>query len=146
FQFSAATVQDIKLLLSRRVEGRRVNSIFGEGVNPLLRKIREALDWVGLESDAILRHGMSRVVYGVALASNFRDFLVGSARRPRYLIPQTNPESRTTMIAQYWIDRWLRSRLQTPGILDEVSKHTLSYPISHGARVPAPRQTELWSA
>jgi len=145
FHFSAATVQDIKLLLSRRIDGRRVNSIFGEGVNPLLRKIREGLDWVGLESDPILRHGMARVVYGVALASNFREFLVGAATRPRYLIPQTDARSRTAMIARYWQERWLRSRLQTPGVLDEVGRHTLCYPITHGARVPAPRHSEVGS-
>jgi hypothetical protein len=94
---------------------------------------------------AVKLHGMARVVYGVALASNFREFLVGAAARPRYLIPQTDARSRTAMIAQYWQQRWLRSRLLTPGVLDEVGRHTLSYPITHGARVPAPRHPEVWS-
>jgi hypothetical protein len=142
FQFSSATLQEAKILLSRRIEGRRVNSIFGEGVNPLLRKIREALDLVGLESDDILRHGMPRIVYGVPLATNFRDFLLGLSVRPRYILPQENSRARTAMIAKYWCDRWLSSRLRTPGILHGVAQHTLAYPVTHGARVLAPQDPE----
>jgi hypothetical protein len=40
FHFSKATLDHIKIFLSRRIEGRRVNSIFGEGVNPLMRIAR----------------------------------------------------------------------------------------------------------
>jgi hypothetical protein len=49
-----------------------VNSIFGEGVNPLMRKIRDGLTKVGFPTDELLRHGNSRVVYCLPLAENFR--------------------------------------------------------------------------
>ena len=46
-------------LLGRSKNGRKVNSIFGEGVNPLMRKVRE---FVGLPSAAFLNHGNKRIL------------------------------------------------------------------------------------
>lgn len=81
FHLSRETVGTMNVLLARSQDGKRVNSIFGEGVNPLMRKIREALDLLGLPSDAILRHGNRRIVYGVPLAQNFREVLLASGPR-----------------------------------------------------------------
>jgi hypothetical protein len=138
YQFSKETVEFGTVLISRRKGGRRINSIFGEGVNPLMRKIREALNIVGLSSDALLLHGNQRVTYGIRLAKNFREVLLGFAQRPSYLIPQSAPCRRTEMITEYWRRRWLLRRLNQPSILEQVAKHTLTYPITHGAIVPLP--------
>ncbi|MBB5338962.1 Druantia anti-phage system protein DruA [Tunturiibacter gelidoferens] len=43
FHFSKETIKVAQALLGRLDGGRKVNSIFGEGVNPLMRKLREAL-------------------------------------------------------------------------------------------------------
>src|SRR5262249_44718573 len=43
FHLSRETQSSIKVLAKRMNHSRRVNSIFGEGVNPLMRKIREGL-------------------------------------------------------------------------------------------------------
>ncbi len=136
FHFGSQTLDLMNVMLARSKNGRRVNSIFGEGVNPLMRKIREALELVGLPSDPILRHGNKRVVYGVSLATNFGDVLLGLADRPKYLLPQTKPAQRTALIANFWRKRWLMPRISRPEILEQISKHTLTYPIRHGARVP----------
>jgi hypothetical protein len=135
FHFSRETIDAMNVLVGRSNGGRRVNSIFGEGVNPLIRKIREALEIVGLPSDALLRHGNRRVVYGVPLAKNFREVLLGLQRKPHYLIPNIG-ESGTQRLVDYWLRRWLARRITVPGILDQVAQHTLVYPICHGARVP----------
>lgn len=139
YHFSRETIELGDTLIGRRKGGRRVNSIFGEGVNPLMRKLREALDFVGLSSDVLLRHGNQRVTYGICLARNFREVLLGLDKRPSFLIPQSSPRRRTDMIAEYWRRRWLSSRIDKPGILEGVAKHTLAYPITHathGAVVP----------
>src|SRR5204862_68241 len=128
-----------KFLLGRK-GSRRVNSIFGEGVNPLMRKIREALDFVGLPSEEILWHGNQRVVYAVPLANNLSEVLLGFKSRPSYLVPQTKPLQRTRLIADYWRRRWLSSRINTPGVFERVAEHTLTHPIKHGARVPLTHQ------
>jgi hypothetical protein len=148
FHFSQETHKCIKFLLGRK-GSRRVNSIFGEGVNPLMRKIREALDFVGLPSDEILWHGNQRVIYAIPLASNFCEVLLGFKNRPSYFVPQTQPQQRTRLIADYWRRRWLDSRINTPGIFEKVAEHTLTHPIRHGARVPLMHQDSetgfLWN-
>lgn len=148
FHFSQETLKWIKVLLGRKTN-RLVNSIFGEGVNPLMRKIREALDEVGLLSDRILWHGNERVVYTVPLARNFREVLLGIDTRPQYLIPQSNAKAKTASLAEYWCVRWLASRIKTEGIIDKVAEHTLTRPIRHGARVPTGNivyeTSDLWS-
>lgn len=140
YHFTESTLADMEVLLARQNRGREVNSIFGEGVNPKLRKVRAALEAVGLPADALLRHGQSRVVYGVPLAWNFRDVLIGTAERARYLLPQS--KGTATAIGRYWIRRWVSARIEKPGVLDDVARHTLVYPVGHGARVPVPEAQE----
>jgi hypothetical protein len=135
FHFSQTTLDFMKLLLARREGGRRVNSIFGEGANPLMRKIRECLDTLGLPSEQILNHGFRRVVYGVSLAENFREVLVGFDKRPKFIIPQDNPQESTDLIVKYWYKRWLVNRINSIEVIQEIAKNTLSYPITHKARV-----------
>ena len=135
--FSAETVKEMVRLHAE--EGAlRVNSIFGEGASPRLRKIRMGLDLTGLPSGQLLKHGSSRVVYGVPLASSFREVLLGFAKRPNYLLPQAPATRITRRIGDFWRRRWLSMRIGKPYILEEVASHTLAYPITHGARVPLP--------
>ncbi|MGI0134746.1 MAG: Druantia anti-phage system protein DruA, partial [Candidatus Micrarchaeaceae archaeon] len=70
FHFSKETLRLFGMVIGRAKEARKVNSIFGEGVNPLMRKIRDAMAVLGLPAEALLRHGNRRVVYGVSLADN----------------------------------------------------------------------------
>lgn len=139
FQFSKETVRITDALLGRSNNGRKVNSIFGEGVNPLMRKMREVLAFVGLPAE-LLRHGNKRIVYGIALARNFRGFLLGHEKRIQYIIPQTNTKVRTAQLAQFWSTRWLARRIEDPAVLQRVSSHSLAYPIRHGAQVQLPSE------
>lgn len=142
YHFSKTTLELIKIFLARNDDGRRVNSIFGEGVNPLLRKIRQALNILGLPGEIILKHGNRRIVYGVALASNFREVLFGFEKNPAYLIQDENAEESTEKLIDYWLKRWLQNRIKNSRILEEVGKHDLSFPIKHGARVNLLKDTE----
>lgn len=138
YHFSKMTINLGGILTARREGGIKVNSIMGEGVNPLLRKIRDALDQVGLPSDAMLWHGSRRETYVVPLAKNFREVLLGKESKPKYHIPQANPRHASELIASYWRKRWLSRRIMNPEVLDKVASHTLIYPITHGAQVPRP--------
>jgi hypothetical protein len=141
FHISQETLGLMATLIGRSKESRKVNSIFGEGVNPLMRKIREGLELLGLPSDVLLNHGNKRVVYGVSLARNFRDVLLGFTDSAHFNAPRTRDRLRTDMLADFWRQRWLLNRLEKPGILDEVSKHTIVYPIRHGAQVTLPDES-----
>lgn len=135
---SPTTVNEIEILLARSEGGRKVNSIFGEGVNPRLRKIRDGLSLAGLPSDKLLMHGNSRIVYGVRLASNFRSIVLGCAKRANYILPRSDPKQVTRRIADFWLRRWLSKRIEREDVLREVERHSLDYPLGHGARVVLP--------
>lgn len=142
FHFSKETLRLADALLGRSKSGRKVNSIFGEGVNPLMRKIREALELMGLPSDALLRHGDKRIVYGIPLATNFRSYLLGLDAQPRYIIPLKNAPRGTNLLVAYWQNRWLAKRAESAEVLQKVALHTLCYPVRHGAQVPLPNEQE----
>jgi hypothetical protein len=133
------TVAELELLIAQSTRGRRVNSIFGEGVSPRLRKIRDGLDQLGLPSDIVLNHGNRRLLYGIPLASNFREVLMGLAKTPKYILPQKSRKIVSECIAQFWGKRWLSSRLANhPEIIDAVAANDLRIPDRHAARVQLP--------
>jgi len=137
-QFSDETVEALSRVTSQDLEGQRNNSFFGEGTNPRLRKVREGLDRLGLNSEALLRHGSPKVVYAIPLAANLQRFLLGLDEEPEYLLAQDNPRERTDQIVTWWRERWLAMRAAKEEILERVEQETLTAPVRHGARVKRP--------
>jgi hypothetical protein len=134
-QYSEETV-DALVDLVQQSDAQRVNSIFGEGVSPKLRKVRQALDLLNLPSGMLLRHHRPRVVYGVSLIRNLDDYLIGVAKRPEYIVPVNEGAAATAAIGAWWRERWLRNRIVSDEVLDEIERHTTVRPVTHGARVP----------
>jgi hypothetical protein len=139
FQYGEETVRQLRRMLFHSKKGQQVNNVFGEGVNPRLRTIRDALNAMGLSSDELLNHGAPRLVYGVRLASNVHKYLLGIDKRPQYLFPQENAAAFTATITRWWCQRWLLHRIERDDVLDRVAQHNFVYPIRHGARVILPR-------
>lgn len=135
YHFSRETMAQLEVVSAQARRGREVNSIFGEGVNPKLRKVRAALDFIGLPSDELLQHGSPRLIYAVPLATNFREVLLGSEMRPKYLLHPSRSIEGTQTLIDYWSRRWLVPRIGRPGVLDAVRGNSLVYPIQHAARV-----------
>lgn len=134
-QLSDDAVEALSLLVSQRRGGQRVDSVFGEGVNPRLRKVRDGLVALGLPADLVLRHGRRRGVYGVDLGSDARAWLRGMAPSPGVFDDGCEPQAMTDAIGAYWRRRWLAPRLCRQDVLTAVARHTLSRPVRHGARV-----------
>lgn len=145
-QFSSVTVEALVSLVEQARNGRRVNSIFGEGVSPKLRKLRDGLSVLGLPDGALLQHGRQRIVYGVPLVRNIRGFLIGLDEEPDYLIDLTEPTKGTEAIVDWWQERWLSRRIMKDEILDHLEQHVLVRPIAHGARVALPREADTQGA
>jgi hypothetical protein len=121
----------------------RVNSLFGEGVSPRLRKVRLGLAALGWPANELLRHGRERILYGVPLVENLRDYSLGVDEEPKYLLDPDLPEA-DIKVAEWWLDRWCRPRAQRKEVLESMAAHQLVRPIEHGARVPLPpRDIEL---
>lgn len=137
-QYSEETLEALTGLVQQSADGQRVNSIFGEGVSPKLRKVRQALNTLGLPDELLLRHYRPRIIYGISLIRNLGDYLLGLDSTPRYVMPLEKPEIAGARICSWWRERWLRNRILADAVLQEVSRHTLVHPICHGARVSAP--------
>lgn len=138
FQFGDPTVSELALLLAQSKRGQQVNSVFGEGVNPRLRKLRDGLDALGLPTDDLLNHGGPRLVYGVELTHNTRAYLLGLDKHPHYVLAQKGPKQYTQQIVRGWAKRWLLSRIEKADVLERVAGHNFVHPIRHGARVVLP--------
>jgi hypothetical protein len=89
---------------------RQVRNLFGEGVNPSKRKFRSALESADLPSEVFLNHQSRRIVYGVSLAKNFRNLLIGKDKSAQYFLPQRNAELQTGNLADFWRSSFRPSR------------------------------------
>lgn len=134
---SNESVNALVRLAEQSRTGVRVNSIFGEGVNPKLRKIRYGLDLLEWPSDELLQHRRPRIVYGISLVTNLLPYLLGLDKTPKYHF-RRNTTNDTERINDWWYERWLSKRAQSPDILATVRTHTLVRPVRHGARVELP--------
>src|SRR5690606_7677194 len=94
------------------------------GVSPKLRKLREGLDQQKFPTDALLQHGLARIVYGVPRARNLRENLLGMVEALDYIFERCDPSSATEANATGWMERWLSRRIESDDVLDEVSRHT----------------------
>jgi hypothetical protein len=139
FHFSEHTVKELSTLVSQGKQGRRVHSVFGEGVNPRMRKIRDGLDALGVSSDEILTHGAPRIVYGVDLISNLTEYILGIQKKPKYYLPRQSARHASNRISLWWLERWVCRKIERKDVLDKIARHTLVHPIRHRARVELPQ-------
>ena len=140
--FSVDTIEALVSLVQQTNNGQRVNSIFGEGVSPKLRKVRDGLGVLGFPVDELLQHGRRRIVYGVSLVRNLREFLVGMDDEPDYLFGCEKPERGTAAVVEWWTRRWLSSRILNDKVLARLEQDTLVRPVRHGARVILPTKSD----
>lgn len=134
---SNETVKALVRLAEESQTGARINSIFGEGVNPKFRKIRVAFDLLRWPSEELLRHRRPRLIYGVSLVDNLLPYLLGVDKEPRYLFRHAMIDD-TRLITDWWYERWLSKRILSDEILESIQKHSLDRPVRHGARVTLP--------
>ena len=139
---SDGSVRSLVRLAEQTAHGARVNSIFGEGVNPKLRKVRHGFDLLGWPSDMLLQHGRQRIVYGVKLVDNLLTYLLGIDAKPRYKFRRRSGNGDVEMLAGWWMRRWLSQRIKSDDVLEAVEQHRLARPVRHGARVTLPSVTE----
>ena len=117
----------------------RVNSLFGEGVSPRLRKVRLGLSALGWPTDDLLKHGRERIVYGVPLVKNLTDYSIGVDASPDYLL-NTLIQDGDYRIATWWLGRWAANRAAQPSVRDALLTHRVTRPVTHGARVRLPAE------
>lgn len=112
-QFMAETTRVVEEYFRKARNFQDVNSIFGEGPSPKLRRLVAGLRELGFPPDTLTRHNRQRLIYAAELASQARDFL--NARPvdlPDYLLRPQDFRDATERIAAFWRKRWLASRLR----------------------------------
>jgi hypothetical protein len=132
--FSEVTVNALVRISQLSGSTVRVNSIFGEGVSPRLRKVRLGLSALGWPANDLLMHGRERILYGVPLVDNLRDFSLGLDSEPRYLLDPRFSEAEDS-IAEWWLNRWAINRAAQPAVQEAMKLNRLVRPVRHGARV-----------
>lgn len=111
-QFSPETSRAIDALLSRTHAYKEVNSVFGEGTSPKLRKLKMGLRMLGFDPDKLLQHRQHRLIYAAPLFDAARDWLMErTISLPSYVADPGAFVGATERIADYWRSRWLASRL-----------------------------------
>jgi hypothetical protein len=139
--FSEETVEALVRLSSLSGDLVRVNSLFGEGVSPRLRKARIGLAALEWPANDLLRHGRERILYGVPLVRNLRDYSLGIDAEPDYLV-DLDLEDADTQVARWWFERWCLGRAAQPHVVELMRLHRTVRPVRHGARVPLPEVDE----
>lgn len=104
------------MLEMAKERGCNVSNRFGAGPNWRMRIIRSACDILGLNSDVILRHSFRRGLYAIPLAVNYKSYLRGKTKTPRY---RNLPLCK---LVGHWRDRWLSMRKQNDTIIQKVKR------------------------
>lgn len=111
-QFSPETVRAVVKLLETKDGYQNVNSIFGEGPSPRLRKMSAGLQELGFDPELLLRHNQQRLIYAAGLCNQTFGYLRGeSVILPEYITHPEKYRDATSRISSFWRSRWLASRL-----------------------------------
>ncbi|MDE0100585.1 MAG: DUF4338 domain-containing protein [Truepera sp.] len=77
---------------------------FGMGPNWKIRVARTALEKIGIDGNAILKHGIEREVYAIPLATNWKKILLGKQKSVRSCVVPT------AEISEFCLSRWIIPR------------------------------------
>ena len=105
----------IQFLKSKHVDAGHK---FGDGPNWVMRIIRITGDYLGFDSDFLLRHSFKRGIYFVPLGEHVKEFLKGETKQPLF-----NNYSQKEL-TEYWRERWLTKRKQNVDVLNRVVEFT----------------------
>lgn len=127
-QFSPETSRSIDVLLSSQNAYKDVNSVFGEGTSPKLRKIKAGLKLLGFDADRLMQHRQHRLIYAAPLFPTARDWLMERTDLlPSHLADPGQYCDGTEKIADYWRSRWLASRLDYGPAMEALANDKFCY-------------------
>lgn len=144
-QFMTPTREAVENFLLDTYAYRDVNSIFGEGPSPKLRKLATGLRELGFPPDTLLRHNRQRLIYAVELTSAAKEYLNSRpCELPDYVRAPGKFKNATDKIASFWRKRWLTSRMKhTPSMVALLQSRP--WKLSDRMEIASPVQSETES-
>lgn len=104
FHFSNSTFLELRKWLRKNNDPYADNHQYGQGPNWKMRAIRRSLELLDLNMD-LLKHGLKREIFLAPLAMNYKEYLQGEIRRPRYYKNRS-----LNTISAFFKDRWMIPR------------------------------------
>jgi hypothetical protein len=142
-QFANDTARAIERVLELKLGFQNINSIFGEGPSPRLRKLRAGLEELGFDPESLMRHNQHRLIYAAPLCGDALPFLRGETTSlPNYLVRPQRYREATAKIAEFWRSRWLASRLNHEPTVQTLAL-TRGWALSNELPVEQPQEQEL---
>ena len=121
-QFGPETIKAIEEVDTTAKGFRQVNSVFGEGRSPKLRKLRSGLEELGFDPEILLKHHQPRIIYGAKLCEDAAEFLrTEGGTLPDFIKDPGTFRNGTTRIVNYWSQRWLCRRLDHSPVLEKLA-------------------------
>lgn len=121
-QFSSDTSRAIDAWLSTRDSFREVNSVFGEGTSPKLRKLKAGLRSIGFDPDKLLQHRQQRLIYAAPFWSGACEWLTErTIDAPSYVERPQDFRDASERIAEFWRSRWLARRIDRAETIDAIA-------------------------
>lgn len=104
---------------------------FGMGPNWKIRVVRTALEELGIDGNAVLKHGIEREVYAIPLATNCREILLGQHRNVRSTtLPLAD-------IVAFCLQRWVLPRAQRDKRYKRFARRRIVESLQNGGPGPA---------
>jgi hypothetical protein len=83
---------------------------FGQGPNWKMRLVRHGLQTLGIDYEKYGKHGVRRGFYAAPLASNFKEFLKGESKRPKFYHKQSTKDLFEFFKKRYLVPRSQRNQ------------------------------------
>lgn len=105
FHFSDSTFSQLRDWLREQGDKNADGHQYGKGPNWRMRAIRKALELLGFNMD-LLKHGVKREIFLAPVAENYKEYLRGEHKMPRYI------DRPMQAIVEFYKTRWLIPRAE----------------------------------
>lgn len=119
-QFGRKTRKRLSQLTEFEEGQRVVKNRFGGGVSPRMRKLRQGMKNLGTDQ-GFLKHDSRRLVYGIELAKNAKEYLRGETESPDYYW-DFNTDEEQASIYDHWRHRWVSKRITNDEVLSRLKE------------------------
>ena len=118
FNFSNNTSLKLNRFFTERLGYRHINNKFGEGTGAKMRKLRSAINLLGINEEKLIEHSQKRNFLAAKLTPDAIENLWNFKQK------KISKKVPFAVICSVWIERWVKNRIQNREILDMIKAET----------------------